>query len=294
VHKLLLLGTAALLGSAACTYDAEGVAQDTSAIETAPAAIAPGNGGAALSVHTALGVPEAASTDDPRHYLLVKRQYVTSYDSGRKNPRWSSWEVTPSWLGNTSRSPGFKADAQLPSWIPQAKDADYRGSGYQRGHIVPSADRTKSREDNEATFVFTNVVPQTGASNQGPWAALENKERQLAQNGEHVSITVGSIYRSEASIGEGVAIPSSMFKVVVATRAAHPAPADIDTSARVIAVEIPNTDAVSGSYTRYVTSFGKLEEETGFRFLSEVSPSVHDALAARVDTESFDEVASTE
>jgi endonuclease G, mitochondrial len=294
VHKTFLLGIAALFGSAACTYDAESVAQDTSSIE-AVVAVTPGSGGAALSVHTALGVPEAASTSDPRRYLLVKRQYVTSFDSARKNPRWSSWEVTPAWLGNVPRSQGFKPDAQLPSWIPQAKDVDYRGSGYQRGHIVPSADRNKTREDNESTFVFTNVVPQTGASNQGPWASLENKERALAQSGQHVSITVGSIYRGDATaIGNGVAIPSSMFKVVVATRLAHPGPSDIDANARVIAVEIPNTNAVSGSYHAYLTSFGRLEAETGFRFLSDVPEAVHDALASQVDTEALDPLAAAE
>jgi endonuclease G, mitochondrial len=294
VHKTLLLAIAAL-GTAACTYDAESVVEDSSTLEAAPSRVAiPGTGGAALSVHTALGVPEAASTTDPRHYLLVKRQYVTSFDSTRKNPRWTSWEVTPAWLGNTPRSPGFKIDTQLPATIPQAKDADYRGSGYQRGHICPSADRTKSREDNEATFLFTNVVPQTGASNMGPWASLEDKERVLARSGQHVSITVGSIYRGQATIGDGVAIPSSMFKIVVATRTPHPGPSDIDATARVIAVEIPNTDAVAGSYHAYRTTFARLEEETGFRFLSDVPAAVHDALASQVDTEAFDPLAAAD
>jgi endonuclease G len=51
----------------------------------------------------------------------------------------------------------------------------------------------------------------------------------------------------------------------------------------VISVEIPNTDSVSGDYTHYRTSFGALEQKTGFRFLSDVPASIHDALAAHVD-----------
>jgi endonuclease G len=74
-----------------------------------------------------------------------------------------------------------------------------------------------------------------------------------------------------------------MFKVVVVLSGAHPTPADVTTATRVLSVEIPNTTTVAGDYTHYKTSFGALEQKTGFRFLSDVTPSVHDALAAHVD-----------
>lgn len=257
-------------------------APPTTATPDPPAETA-GTAGLALSVHTSLGIPEAASVDDPQHALLVKPQYVVSFDSTRKNPRWTSWELTTTWLGSTSRSLAFVADPMLPATIPQAKQSDYTNSGFSRGHLCPSADRTDSVADNESTFEFTNVVPQTTQSNTGPWEDLEREERDLATAGHHLFITAGSRYENAQTIGDDVAVPSSMFKVIVVLDGDAPTASDVTTSTRVIAVDIPNTTTVSGAYTDFLTSFGELETESGLRFMSDVPTSIHDALAAKID-----------
>lgn len=95
----------------------------------------------------------------------------------------------------------------------QARDSDYTNSGFDRGHLCPSADRTITDPDNDATFVLTNVVPQTHASNAGP--SLEDEARQLATAGKHLWIIEGPLYgATQQNIGTGVAVPVSMFKVV--------------------------------------------------------------------------------
>jgi endonuclease G len=234
-------------------------------------------------VHTTLGIPEPASIDDPQHALLVKSQYVVSFDGNRKNPRWTSWELTSAWLGSASRSLDFSPDPSLPSDIPQASSNDYVKSGYSRGHLCPSADRTDNATDNLATFQFTNAVPQTAQSNTGPWEDLEKTSRALATAGHHLFIVAGSRYETDQTIGNDVAVPTSMFKVVVVMDGEHPLPSDVTAATRVIAVDIPNTTTVHGAYTNYVTSFGKLESETGLRFMSDVSDAMHDALASKID-----------
>lgn len=252
----------------------------TSSGTTQPSGPTPG---LTLSVHTTLGIPEAASPDDPQHALVVKPQYVVSFDGARKNPRWTSWELTSAWLGSTSRSLAFFADPMLSPSIPQAKQSDYTNSGFSRGHLCPSADRTDSVADNEATFEFTNVVPQTTASNTGPWEDLERQERALATAGHHLFIVAGSRYESDQTIGAGVSVPTSMFKVVVVMDGDAPRPSDVTAATRVIAVDIPNTTTVQGTYTDFLTSFGQLETETGLHFMADVAAGVHDALAAKVD-----------
>ena len=212
--------------------------------------------GLALSVHTTLGLPEAASTDDPKHALLVKPQFVVSFDSTRKNPRWTSWELTKKWLGATARSLEFEPDPTLPATLPQAKEADYAHSGYDRGHICPSADRTDSKADNDSTFEFTNAVPQTVESNTGTWETLETEERDLVTAGHHVFIIAGSRYAAETTIGAGVAVPTSMFKVVVVMDGDDLGPSDVTTSTRVVSVDIPNTHDVHGDWSGYRTTFG--------------------------------------
>ena len=278
------LSAFALLGCAAAGTD-EASATANADISLAPAITqaAAATAGLALSVHTTLGIPEAATASDPVHALLVKTQYVTSFDSTRKNPRWTSWELTTAWIGNTGRTGSFGPDPDLPSSFPQATNSDYARSGYERGHICPSADRTDTVTDNAATFLFTNAVPQTAASNTATWETLENDERNFAKSGSHVFIIAGSIYADTKTIGNGVAVPTSMFKLVVLLSGGHPLPSDVTASTRVIAVEIPNTTTVSGSYKSFRVKFADLEAKTGFHFLSDVPAEVHDALAQIVD-----------
>jgi hypothetical protein len=54
----------------------------------------------------------------------------------------------------------FAPDPDLPEGFFQVRPNDYRGSGFDRGHMCPSGDRTATKEDNEATFYVTNMVPQ--------------------------------------------------------------------------------------------------------------------------------------
>lgn len=236
--------------------------------------------GLRLSVHTTLGIPEAAVVDDPEHALLVKDEYVTSYDSKRKGPRWTSWEVTNDWLGPAERSSSFHRDSETT--LPQPTGSDFSLSGYEQGHVCPSADRTKSDAVNQATFVFTNVVPQTSASNRGTWKTLENEERSLVAEGNHVFVIAGPLYESDKTIGAGGAVPTSLFKVVIALRstAEHPTAAEVDAATPIIAVDIPNTNEVAGNYSLFKTTIHDIEAKTGFHLLSDVAPAVHDALSS--------------
>ena len=101
--------------------------------------------------------------------------------------------------------------------------------------------------------------------------------------GNHLFIVAGSMYADTKTIGNGVAVPTSMFKIVVLMSGEHPLPSDVTRSTRVIAVEIPNTTTVSGNYRGYRVKLADLEAKTGFRFLSDVPASVHEALAQVVD-----------
>lgn len=278
---------AALLALGGCAAEQleveEPLGSTESEVTASPSTVVPGatTDGALLSSHTTLGLPEDATVSDPEHALVVHKQWVASYDSKKKNPRWTSWELTSAWMGSVDRTDRWIKDSTLS--FAQPSDSDYSGSGYQRGHICPSADRTKSETDNQNTFLWTNVVPQTAESNTAVWVSLENQERTLART-NHVFIIAGQIYEgTPKTIGRGVRVPSSMFKVVVVMQGAHPLPSEVTPATRVIAVEIPNTRTVSGSWTRYKTTLETLEAKTGFHFLSDVDPAIHDALATKMD-----------
>ncbi|SMC00644.1 DNA/RNA non-specific endonuclease [Hymenobacter roseosalivarius DSM 11622] len=123
--------------------------------------------------YLALGNPSGATADasQPFNYLLSKPQYALSYHRDRGIPNWVSWHLSSAWLGSASRQDDFRADNSLPSGWYQVTASSYTGSGFDRGHNCPSADRTAAVADNSATFLMTNMLPQAPRNNQQTWLA---------------------------------------------------------------------------------------------------------------------------
>lgn len=141
----------------------------------------------------ALGNPSGAvtSTVYANNYLMVKSQYALSYNNSKLTCNWVSWYLGSSWLGSAARQDDFRADATLPSGWVQVGATDYSGSGFDRGHMCPSADRTSTTSANSATFLMTNMVPQAPKNNQITWANLENYSRSLVSAGYELYIISG-------------------------------------------------------------------------------------------------------
>lgn len=72
---------------------------------------------------------------------------------------WVAWELTKVDFGTSDRQDDFRPDPYLPAGWYRGKTSDYTGSGFDRGHLCPSADRTFTLEDNSATFLMTNIIP---------------------------------------------------------------------------------------------------------------------------------------
>jgi endonuclease G len=248
-----------------------------------------GGSGAALSRHTTLGIPAPASTTDPNNFLSVKSGYVISYNGSRKVPNWVSWELNTSYLGSTARQDDFRPDDTFPPSEPQASLADYSGSGYDRGHMCPSADRTLTVAANQQTFFLTNMVPQAANNNQGPWANMENDLRTIARSGKELFIISGGTFSASSNrIGSGVVVPDQTFKVVVVLDAVGQGPSSVTTSTRVIAVMMPNENnqiSRTADWRSFRVSVDAIEAATGDNFLSDVDPAVQSVIEARVDNQ---------
>ena len=122
--------------------------------------------------HQAFGNPSNATPDTPNNYLIEKNEYALAYSAERGTLLWAGWHVSFDWLGRTGRQDDFRPDRALPPGTYQVTPRDY--SGYDRGHMVPSGDRTVNPQVNSETFLMTNIFPQTAANNRGPWRELEN------------------------------------------------------------------------------------------------------------------------
>lgn len=253
----------------------------------------------ATSVHLTLGNPSSAVTSPSYadNYLLVKPQYALSYSNNRKIPNWVSWQLNRSWLGTTLRQDTFRADTSLPLGWYRVTGSDYSGSGFDRGHMTPSADRTNSTIDNSATFLMTNMIPQAPDNNQGVWEKLETYERDLVNQGKELYIIAGSYgncgtgsngnvcaFAAAGNRAQTITVPARTWKIIVVLDRPGSGIAGITTATRVIAVDIPNTQGVrSANWRNYRVSVDTLEQRTGYNFNSEVPDPIQTMIEAKVD-----------
>lgn len=239
------------------------------------------------SVHLTMGNPSGAitSTSAPTNYLMEKAQYALSYSRDNGTPNWVSWHLDSNWLGSTPRQDDFRPDTTLPAGWYQVKATDYSGSGYDRGHMCPSGDRTKTVADNSATFLMTNMIPQAPTNNQQTWANLESYCRTLANSGNELYIISGGHGISGYIANGNVAVPTTTWKVIMVLPSGTNDVSRVTTSTRLIAVSIPNNNSVVSDWRQYRVNVDYVESLTSYDFFSNVSDSVENTIEAVIDTQ---------
>ena len=249
----------------------------------------------AYGVHLTMGNPSGAttSTSNSTNYLMEKTQYALSYSNSKRIANWVSWQLNRSCLGSAPRQDDFRADPTLPSGWYRVTSSDYTGSGFDRGHMAPSADRTNTVTNNSSTFLMTNIVPQAPDNNQGYWAQLESYARTLVNTqGKELYIIAGSYGQGGAGsngsastiAGGKVVVPARLFKIIVVTNPGTGV-GGVNTSTRVIAIDTPNTQGNrSTSWGSYRTTVDYIESRTGYNFLSNVSSATQSVVESRVDS----------
>ena len=229
-------------------------------------------------------VSSIASIDN---YLMVKPQYVMSYNSKTKTANWVSWQLNRSWIGAADRQDNFRPDDALPDAWYKVRPNDYTRSGYDRGHIAPSADRTRNEADNSSTFLMTNMMPQVPELNRGLWGDLEDYCRELVQQGKELYIIAGPVGR-KGSIGkkEKIAVPARNWKVIVVLDRQGLGMQGITADTRTIAVMMPNDASVKGrGWKSFRVPVKQVERETGLNFLSNVPLQVQQVIESKVDSQ---------
>ena len=286
---LTRIGSLALLTALAvsCSRDEQGIAPSPTAAVV--------NQDATRDNNLAMGNPSGAVTDAtnyPNNYLMTKTQFTLSYSRDQGKPNWVSWHLSSAWLGSTPRQDNFAADAALPSSWYHVGSTSYSGSGFDRGHNCPSADRTGSVADNTATFLMTNMMPQAPVNNQQTWAGLENYARTLVGQGYECYIIAGSYgsggtgangYYTTINSGQ-ITVPSNCWKVLVVLPEGSSDASRVTTSTRVIAVNMPNSNSIGTAWGAYRTTVDAIETATGYNILSAVSSTVQATIESKVDT----------
>lgn len=247
------------------------------------------------AVHLTMGNPSGATTDvnNFSNYLMVKQQYAMAYHRDRGIPNWVSWHLDSTWLGNTPRQDDFRPDTTLPAGWYQVLATDYSGSGFDRGHHTPSADRTASVPDNSSTFLMTNMMPQAPDNNQGPWEQLESYLRTLVGQGNELYIIAGGAGTGGTGSNGGVTntvagghvtVPAFTWKVIMVLPSGDNDVSRVSKNTRVIAVIMPNTQGIRTTpWQNFRVSVWKVEFLTGFNFFSNVPRQVQQLIEKRID-----------
>ena len=237
------------------------------------------------SVHLTMGNPSNAGSD-PSNYLMEKPEFALSYNRDLGRPNWVSWHLSDEWIGTLTRADTFRPDPQVPPDWYRVQSFDFSGSGFDRGHMTPNADRDKetSIPINQATFLMSNMVAQAPANNQGPWAALEAALRDIVAAGNELYIVsgpagvggTGSAFDQNGqpfvttTLANGhVTVPASTWKVaLVLPKADGDDLSRVSCSTRTIAVIMPNNQAINADWTTYLTTVDAVEALTGYDFFS--------------------------
>ena len=202
---------------------------------------------------------------------IINAHYCLDFNTRHKQPNWVCYALTQTNItGETPRSASFKNCRQ--STIASATNNDYKGSGYDKGHLCPAADMKHSREAMAATFQMWNISPQEPSFNRGRWADLEELVRGYVESpADTIFVVTGPVFLcNKGSIGEGVTVPGLYYKVVFCPRRGG------------MAFLLPNQKCPAPPRSWRV-SIDLVEALSGIDFFPQLPDEIENAIEAQVD-----------
>jgi endonuclease G, mitochondrial len=169
--------------------------------------------------------PDAAPYLPQQIFVIQRQGYIVAYDGQTRNASWVYEHLSQKAFDHKTidrKSCHFKQDEKIPQPI-RASLEDFRGSGYQLGHLCPFADCRGDSQAAAETFFLSNISPQKPQFNQGHWKKLEEWVRDLAARFTELHIITMPLYLPEGKrisyeiIGMSrVHVPTHFCKVIFA------------------------------------------------------------------------------
>jgi len=227
--------------------------------------------------------------------LLVLKEYVVCYDAQKRIPLWAGYQLTSAEIVQKERRDAFRTDPGLTD-DENAHCADYKGSGYDRGHSVPRDDMNRTFEVQADTFLLSNMSPQTPALNRGIWRWLEDLVRVWGKEFNTVYIIMGPVFVGQQThtVASGrVAIPTEFFKIVIRrdqngdlqaetillTNGSH---LPVPPGTMGVAGQRINAQQADDYLFQHSTSIGHIEQLTGLRFFQSLTAAERQVLESNM------------
>ncbi len=214
---------------------------------------------------------------------MVNNAYALSYNNSRGAANWVAWRISQADFGGAERQNDFRPDPNLPKTFTRITPSDYVGSGFDKGHLCPSADRSSSQEINSQTFYMTNMIPQTPDLNRNVWNDFESYSRDLVKKTSVDLYVVAGCYGGQKKLKNKIVVPTNCWKVITAV----PQGADfsvINENTQVVAVDMPNKPNLgTPDWKKFRTTVRAIEQKTNLNLLSNLPPALQEKLENRVD-----------
>jgi len=206
--------------------------------------------------------------------IVKHSNYILSYSEAHEQAEWVAYELTASeTYKKVNRSDKFKADKTVSTG--SASLADYKASGYDRGHLAPAADMCFSSISMRESFYMSNMSPQAPSFNRGVWKSLEGRIRLYAKQSSPIYVVTGPVLTSElTTIGSNsVSVPKYYYKVLLKGRGEY---------REMIAFLLKNEKS-SEPLSSFVVSTDEIEELTGIDFYPQLPDELEEKLESTVD-----------
>jgi len=210
----------------------------------------------------------------PGDVIIHHVGYVLSYNETHEQAKWVAYELTLEEVnGSFKRTNDFRCDPKAKTG--SASLADYRGSGYDRGHLAPAADMKWSLKAMSESFYMSNMSPQRPSFNRGIWRRLEEQVRKWAVNNKSVYIATGGVLISGLTkIGPNhVSVPEKFYKVILDYQ---------EPELKGIGFILPNKGSRE-PLQNYAVTIDKVESVTKIDFFYALPDEIEEEIESKVD-----------
>ena len=210
----------------------------------------------------------------PEDVIIHHTGHILSYNETHEQANWVAYELNLKEVNSTfKRTNDFRPDPMVKTG--SASLADYKGSGYDRGHLAPAADMKWSLKAMSESFYMSNMSPQRPSFNRDIWKRLEEQVRKWAVNNKSVYIATGGVLTSGLiKIGPNqVSVPEKFYKVILDYQ---------EPELKGIGFILPNKDSQE-PLENYAITIDKVESMTGIDFFHKLPNEIEEEIESEVN-----------
>lgn len=199
--------------------------------------------------------------------------YTLCYNEAHEQANWVAYELTAEKTNRVAeRTNKFIIDPFVPT--ASASDEDYKGTGYDRGHLAPAADMGWSVQSMTESFYYSNMSPQVPSFNRGIWKKLEEQVRDWAVENQKIEIATGPVLSHGLPVigPNQVSVPRYYYKVILD---------DLQPELKCIGFILPN-EGSSFPLSHFAVSVDSVEKITGIDFFPSLPDTIEKDLEANL------------